>query len=233
MNSHSSINNILSPHPATAIESEPETHIINSLQPQAEETNLQEIRIDITDEPIVHKEVSLLWYPKTKAYGFTHVKLAVDDEVWSCDGGYQIFATLAKSEEKAKTSGKGRGFFRYNLAVSPSEAMALKEYLYSKQNKGAPYQTCIGGASNALSKNTSVRIMKFFPTIVAASLSLGRKTGLWAKKVKQVEYIGNGSALNNLASLKVGVDIASSIAVCGVIGETLYYSVSGIISASR
>jgi hypothetical protein len=212
MNSHCQIDKLLSANTPTALQ-------------------VEECRIDINEPatPIGIGQVSLLWYPKTKTCGFTHVKLAVDGEVWSCHEGFWISGTLAKADERARTNNKGLGFFRYDFDVVPAELLALKQFLDERKDQDVCWQSCIGGAAYALKKNTRVRIPVLFPTFVAASLSLGQKTGFWAKEVKKMEYVGNGSGLKNLMSTKVGIDIASTMAVGAAIGEGLYYGIEGAV----
>lgn len=196
--------------------------------------NVQEMKLDVIEDKSDGNEpqVALIWWPKTKAYAFTHVKLAVDGEVWSCDEGYRFFRTMSDTENRAKTSLKGRGIFRFNFDVTSSEVKSLKEFLNKNRDKEIS-QTCIGGVCRALKETTSIRIMKFFPTIVAASLSLGKKTGLWAKKVKRIDYVGKDSALKNLCSTKVAVDVVSTLAACAAIVEGLYFGIASAITYSK
>jgi len=164
-------------------------------------------------------KVSLLWWPKTRQYAFTHVKLAVDGEVWKCGPRFRRYKSLDAVLERARNSPKGRGVYQFELDATPEEVIRLKAFLAANPN--LELNSCIGGACRALRETTKIRMRPFLPTAFVGYLTFLKKTRL-SGRVTGIQFHGKSQLKNVCGSTHVCCDVFSTTIVCTLVAGILY-----------
>ena len=151
-------------------------------------------------------EVDLIWYPKEDHVFYSHTEIKIQDTVYD---SYMWLEEKSKYEgiHRKANSGKGKAFFRFKLAVTPEELENIKRFVeYS--NDDTPFQTCIGGVCNIVTKNTKIKIPFPFsqiPTLNALYLTVMQKLGY--QRIYKIEYVGK-RAWKDLLSSEVFTELS-------------------------
>jgi hypothetical protein len=166
-------------------------------------------------------EVELIWYPKTGYVATSHTDIKIGETVYNAFLGIKLKRDFESTYNWAK-SGKGKGFFRFKLAVTPAELHELKRFVKDPIHR-RKLQTCIMGACRVLRENSDIDIPFPFsqvPTLNAIYLTVLQKLG--NKRVLKVEYVGEIAWRKLIFSEASSELLMTSAASAGSIGLIIW-----------
>ena len=133
--------------------------------------------------------LEFLWYPNSSHFVFSHLELAVGEDVW---GGKMVLRHQGRLEtfERAARTG-GRPFLRISLNVTSDEFGRIQTYLREHQNEFI-YGTCSGTVCRAVALNSGIVLppaLRESPTATAAYLGLLRLVRYG--RIDKLEWVGS------------------------------------------